>query len=209
MAAAGTQATFLRQRSATGSRAVRRWRIAAVAVVVLSATACGGRTQEPASDATPCAAENQRYCAAAEGDLLDVTLDVLHPTQPSLGYDEVYSRLGRYTIGKDASDQLFDAWCTGRTGFPLVDLKVTLTDGDVHDTDSNELAFRFAASDALRREAPPLRRARWWPDAPAEGESGVRWHAPTGHAMAASDCVAMAATDARSKVTSTSPAFTC
>ncbi len=39
----------------------------------------------------------------------------------------------------------------GRTGFPLVDLKVTLTDGDVHDTDSNELAFRFAASDALRR----------------------------------------------------------
>jgi elongation factor G len=39
----------------------------------------------------------------------------------------------------------------GRTGFPLVDLKVTLTDGDVHDVDSNELAFRFAASDALRK----------------------------------------------------------
>ena len=112
MAAAGTQATFLRQRSATGSRTVRRVRIAAVAIVVLSATACGGRSPDPASAATPCAAENQRYCAAAEGDLLDVTLDVLHPTQPSLGYDEVYSRLGRYTIGKDASDQLFDAWCT-------------------------------------------------------------------------------------------------
>ena len=39
----------------------------------------------------------------------------------------------------------------GRTGYPLVDLKVTLTDGDTHDVDSNELAFRFAASDALRR----------------------------------------------------------
>jgi len=39
----------------------------------------------------------------------------------------------------------------GRTGFPLVDLKVTLTDGDTHDTDSNEIAFRFAASDALRK----------------------------------------------------------
>ncbi|HEX8201182.1 MAG TPA: elongation factor G, partial [Isosphaeraceae bacterium] len=39
----------------------------------------------------------------------------------------------------------------GRTGFPLVDLKVTLTDGDWHTVDSNELAFRFAASDALRK----------------------------------------------------------
>ena len=39
----------------------------------------------------------------------------------------------------------------GRTGYPLVDLKVTLVDGDTHDVDSNELAFRFAASDALRR----------------------------------------------------------
>ena len=39
----------------------------------------------------------------------------------------------------------------GRTGFPMVDLKVTITDGDTHDTDSNELAFRFAASDALRK----------------------------------------------------------
>jgi elongation factor G len=39
----------------------------------------------------------------------------------------------------------------GRTGFPLVDLKVTLVDGGYHDVDSNELAFRFAASDALRK----------------------------------------------------------
>jgi len=39
----------------------------------------------------------------------------------------------------------------GRTGYPLVDLKVTLTDGDFHDVDSNELAYRFAASDALRK----------------------------------------------------------
>ncbi len=39
----------------------------------------------------------------------------------------------------------------GRTGYPLVDLKVTLTDGDVHDVDSNDIAFRFAAGDALRK----------------------------------------------------------
>ncbi len=39
----------------------------------------------------------------------------------------------------------------GRTGFPLVDLQVTLVDGDFHDVDSNELAYRFAAADALRK----------------------------------------------------------
>ena len=32
----------------------------------------------------------------------------------------------------------------GRTGYPLVDLKVTLVDGATHDVDSNDLAFRFA-----------------------------------------------------------------
>src|SRR5262249_30518972 len=41
----------------------------------------------------------------------------------------------------------------GRTGYPLVDLKITLIDGDTHDVDSNDLAFRFAASDALRKAA--------------------------------------------------------
>jgi elongation factor G len=47
----------------------------------------------------------------------------------------------------------------GRTGYPLVDLKVTLVDGQAHDVDSNELAFRFAASDALEKamnEAGPV-----------------------------------------------------
>ena len=47
----------------------------------------------------------------------------------------------------------------GRTGYPLVDLKVTLTDGAYHDVDSSDLAYRFAASDALRKaveEAGPV-----------------------------------------------------
>jgi elongation factor G len=39
----------------------------------------------------------------------------------------------------------------GRTGYPLVDLKVTLVDGATHDVDSNEHAFRAAAADALRK----------------------------------------------------------
>jgi len=37
----------------------------------------------------------------------------------------------------------------GRTGFPMVDLKVTLVDGGFHEVDSNEAAFRFAAADAF------------------------------------------------------------
>ncbi len=39
----------------------------------------------------------------------------------------------------------------GRTGFPLVDLKVTLVDAQTHDVDSSELAFNMAAADALEK----------------------------------------------------------
>jgi len=48
----------------------------------------------------------------------------------------------------------------GQTGYPLVDVKVTLTNGQAHDVESNELAFRFAAADAfdkaLRESGPVL-----------------------------------------------------
>jgi len=58
-----------------------------------------------------CAPQNTRYCEAAAGDLVDTTLAELHQTQPSLGYDEVFYRLGRYTRGKDHPNELFDSWC--------------------------------------------------------------------------------------------------
>lgn len=38
-----------------------------------------------------------------------------------------------------------------KTGYPMVDLKVTLVDGQAHETDSNEQAFRMAAVDAMRK----------------------------------------------------------
>jgi elongation factor G len=44
-------------------------------------------------------------------------------------------------------------------GFPVVDVKVTLFDGSYHDTDSNEMAFKFAGSIAFKeaaRKASPV-----------------------------------------------------
>ena len=45
-------------------------------------------------------------------------------------------------------------------GFPVVDVKVTLFDGSYHDVDSNENAFKMAASmafkDGMRKASPVL-----------------------------------------------------
>ena len=58
-------------------------------------------------------AENHFWISLADSDILlwaqgvavhsglDVRIGDVHATQPSLGYDEVYYKLGRYTLGKD------------------------------------------------------------------------------------------------------------
>ncbi|MFJ7249470.1 ParB/Srx family N-terminal domain-containing protein [Kitasatospora sp. NPDC098652] len=51
-----------------------------------------------------------QYLCAAPGDLLDVRIGDVHPTQSSVGYDEVYYKLGRYTLGKDENKK-FEDWC--------------------------------------------------------------------------------------------------
>lgn len=96
---------------------MRADRVAAVVAATAVLAACNTPAKQ-AGPATACPAANERFCAAAPGELLEVRLSELRPTQPSLGYDEVYYRLGRYTLGPDAARQLLDAWCAtnGQTG---------------------------------------------------------------------------------------------
>ena len=42
------------------------------------------------------------------GDLIDVTLGDLHPTQGAIGYDQIYYKLGRYEL---QPDKKFDDFC--------------------------------------------------------------------------------------------------
>ncbi|MFJ8045846.1 ParB/Srx family N-terminal domain-containing protein [Kitasatospora sp. NPDC096147] len=68
-----------------------------------------------ATVASPASAAPNPALKAQPGDLLDVTLDQLKPTQPAIGYDEVYYKLGRYTATKDEANgnlnKRFDDWC--------------------------------------------------------------------------------------------------
>jgi hypothetical protein len=109
-----------------------RLAVAAVAVLILPACApdrtATVETGPSASGGVPCA--DERLCSAPVGDLLEVSLAQLRPTQPSLGYDEVYYRLGRYTLGTDAAGQLLGQWCAtnGQGGLRDARPGATLTD---------------------------------------------------------------------------------
>lgn len=78
-------------------------------VASANATASGSTDVKDSS----CAAGDARALCAEPESLLNVPVGDVHPTQPSLGYDEVYYKLGRYSaeLSKDAINKKFDDWC--------------------------------------------------------------------------------------------------
>ncbi|MFE6996437.1 ParB-like protein [Microbacterium sp. NPDC057659] len=98
--------------SITTRPAVRRATTAALALAVAGASFFLTPAAQAAPKCpTPAGGTRAVNMCAQPGDLLDVRIGDVLPTQPSLGYDEVYYKLGRYTLGKDKINKKFDDWC--------------------------------------------------------------------------------------------------
>lgn len=69
-----------------------------------------------------------KHADAAAGDLIDVTLGELHPTQPSLGYDEVFFRWAATPSVRTSRCSTRGAWPTGRARWPSADPDSTVAD---------------------------------------------------------------------------------
>jgi elongation factor G len=86
----------------------------------------------------------------------------IEPAESATGFEFVSKIVGG-TIPKEyipAIEQGVKQTCESGilSGYPLIDIKVTLVDGSYHDVDSNEMAFKVAGSmairDAVNRAAP-------------------------------------------------------
>ncbi|WP_040284718.1 elongation factor G [Tessaracoccus massiliensis] len=90
------------------------------------------------------------------GQFARVIID-LEPTEPGSGYEFVNAVTGgriprEYIPAVDAGVK--DAMQFGvLAGYPVDNIKVTLTDGAYHDVDSSELAFKLAGSQAFKEAA--------------------------------------------------------
>ncbi|MEU3008694.1 ParB/Srx family N-terminal domain-containing protein [Streptomyces sp. NPDC007020] len=99
-----------------GSRARLPRRGALLLAGVLAAGTVVAGVGSGAAAADPCAGSGPlpRTCAQP-GDLIDVTLGELHPTQAVLGFDQVFYKLGRYGSDRDEAagdvNKRFDDWC--------------------------------------------------------------------------------------------------
>jgi elongation factor G len=98
-----------------------------------------------------------------KGQYGDVWLEV-EPTEPGLGFvfenKIVGGKIPREFIPA-CEKGIKEALTTGvLAGYPIVDVKATLTDGSYHEVDSSEIAFKIAASmgfkEACRRAKPVL-----------------------------------------------------
>jgi len=78
----------------------------------------------------------------------------IEPQEPGTGYEFVDEIKGGVipkeyvpAVNKGVQEQMQNGVIAG---FPLVDVKVTVYDGSYHDVDSNEMAFKIAASMCIR-----------------------------------------------------------
>lgn len=75
-------------------------RFLAALALPLALTACGSSSHDddPVAEtpAPPSAGDESPYLHAQPGDLLEVPIELLHPTQATIGYDQVYYKLGRW-----------------------------------------------------------------------------------------------------------------
>jgi elongation factor G len=81
----------------------------------------------------------------------------MEPQEPGLGYEFINEITGGAiprefipAVDKGIQEQMSNGVITG---FPVVDVKVTLYDGSFHDVDSSEVAFRVAGSMAFKEGA--------------------------------------------------------
>jgi LPXTG-motif cell wall-anchored protein len=99
--------------------------------VLAAAPASAADAPTDVKDAS-CTVGDPRDLCAPVGELLDVRIGDVHPTQPSLGYDEVYYKLGRYdtALSKDAINKKFADWCeaNGQQDAASAQPDATLTD---------------------------------------------------------------------------------
>ena len=75
-----------------------------VSLVSVSQAAAGCMDQAPTADM-------KAYCALKPESIAEARLVDFKPTQPSLGFDELHYRLGRFEFGKDKVNKRFDDWC--------------------------------------------------------------------------------------------------
>lgn len=91
--------------------------------------------------------------SGGKGQYGHVVLEI-EPAEPASGFEFV-SRIAGGAIPQEyipAIEQGVKQTCESGilSGYPLIDVKVTLVDGSYHDVDSNEMAFKIAGSMAVR-----------------------------------------------------------
>lgn len=75
-----------------------------VSLASISQAAAGCMDQAPTADM-------KAHCALKPESIAEARLVDFKPTQPSLGFDELHYRLGRFEFGKDKINKRFDDWC--------------------------------------------------------------------------------------------------